>query len=146
MIKYNLYGVQFDMSDKTAKQVRWLFALDRYNKKRIFGLNINSAFKAQVASRLAMLFEGIKGIYFDRKMMSSAFDKQVKVMKDVATNTENLDFEIIKYFSPYTESITHDRTAKLSVDPTNSFLGRSTDDIMNMLGRGDRAVDNTILS
>ena len=26
MIKYNLYGVQFDMSDKTAKQVRWLFA------------------------------------------------------------------------------------------------------------------------
>ena len=145
MIKYNLYGVQFDMSDKTAKQVRWLFALDRYNKKRIFGLNINSAFKAQVASRLAMLFEGIKGIYFDRKMMSSAFDKQVKVMKDVATNTENLDFEIIKYFSPYAESITHDRTAKLSVDPTNSFLGMSTDDIINMLGRGDRAVDNTIL-
>ena len=38
-------------------------------------------------------------------------------MKDVATNTENLDFEIIKYFSPYSESITPDRTAKLSVDP-----------------------------
>ena len=60
-------------------------------------------------------------------------------------NTENLDFEIIKYFSPYSESITPDRTAKLSVDPTNSFLGMSTDDIINMLGRGDRAIDNTIL-
>lgn len=145
MIKYNLYGVQYDMDNKTAKNVRFLFALDKFNKKRIFGLNFNSAIKAQVSSRIMMLFEGIKGVYFDRKMMSDAFDKQVKVLKDVASNKENLDFEIIKYFSPYTESITPDRTADLSVNPTESFAGMALEDIIHMLGRGDRAMDNTIL-
>lgn len=145
MLKYNLYGIHFDDNKKSLQNVKWLFAMDRFNKKRLFSLNINSAIKAQTASRLFMIFESIKGVYFTRKMVSDAFDKQAKAMIAVKQNSTNKDLELMKYFAPYSESITPDRTAKLSVNPSESFLGMNTEDIVNMLGKGDRMIDNTIL-
>jgi hypothetical protein len=147
MIKYNVYGLQYDMDKKTAKYVRPLMALDRYNKKRLFAFNLTSAIKAQTASRAMIMFEGIKGIYYTREMMSKSTGLQAKAMQDAITGNEkeNLFIQIAKFFSLHGESITPDRISKLSVDPFASFAGMSTEDLVNFLGRGDRAIDNMLL-
>lgn len=67
MVKYNVYGMHYDMDGKTSAYTRALFEVDKYNKKRLFALNINSAIKAQTASRLMLFYEGIKSIYFTKK-------------------------------------------------------------------------------
>ena len=145
MVKYNVYGMHYDMDGKTSAYTRALFEVDKYNKKRLFALNINSAIKAQTASRLMLFYEGIKSIYFTKKMSADAFDMQVKMMKDVASGKESKELEIIRFFAPYSENITADRIAGVSVDPTQKMFGMATEDLINMLGRGDRAIDNTIL-
>jgi hypothetical protein len=145
MIKYNVYGMHYDMDGKTSAYTRALFEVDKYNKKRLFALNLNSAIKAQTASRLMLFYEGIKSIYFTKKMSADAFDMQVKMMKDVAQNKNSKELELTRFFATYSDNLTPDRIANISVDPTQKMFGMATEDLINFLGRGDRAIDNTIL-
>ncbi len=145
MIKYNVYGMHYDLEGKTSAYTRALFEVDKYNKKRLFALNLNSAIKAQTASRLMLFYEGIKSIYFTKKMSADAFDMQVKMMKDVAQNKNSKELELIRFFATYSDNITPDRIANISVDFTKKMFGMATEDLINFLGRGDRAIDNTIL-
>lgn len=148
MIKYNIYGLQYDMDKTSAKFARTLFELDRYNKKRLFGFNLNSAIKAQTASRAMIFFEGVKGIYYTREMMSKATSLQTEAIKDAYSGKENdnLFIHLARFFSPYSENLTPDILAKMSVNKFDSFAGMATEDLINFLGRGDRAIDNMVLA
>lgn len=149
MIKYNVYGLHYgaDLDAKAVKVVRTIFELDRYNKKRLFGLNLQSAVKAQVASRLAILFEGIKGIYFKREHMSKATSMQSAALVAAMSGKqdENVFIQVAKLFSIHADSITPDRIAKVSMNKFDSIGDVATEDLVNFLGRGDRAVDNMVL-